>query len=73
MYICMLSMNILLMFDTVFLSRQPINNLNNYVIQDRFLYSIINSINMFIRGLVSVNQDPVTKITTSHLFYVVYT
>ena len=60
----MLSMNILLMFDTVFLSRQPINNLNNYVIQDRFLYSIINSINMFIRGLVSVNQNPVTKITT---------
>lgn len=69
----MISMNILLMFDTVFISRQPINNLNNYVIQDRFLYSIINSINMFIRGLVSVNQNPVTKITTSHLFYVVYT
>jgi len=60
----MISMNILLMFDTVFISRQPINNLNNYVIQDRFLYSIINSINMFIRGLVSVNQNPVTKITT---------
>ena len=66
-------MNILLMFDTVFISRQLINNLNNYVIQDRFLYSIINSINMFIRGLVSVNQNPIAKITTSHLLYVVYT